>query len=120
MSTQSTPVKNCLQGLFLVALVIVISALAQVAQLYTSYDEVRMNTLSEWAKAHPEQAPVVKAFIQTCLSNSDTSLNPVDLNNVHLATQTITTCIEHPLMAQIQHADKQISAVAFPLSLFVK
>ncbi|MDA0385580.1 hypothetical protein [Vibrio owensii] len=113
-----------LQGLFLVALVTVITALAQVAQLYTSYDELRMNTLTEWAKVHPEQAPVVKAFIQTCLSNSDTSLNPVDLNSVHLVAQataqTLTTCTEHPLMAQIQYADKQISAVAFPLSLFVK
>ncbi|WP_434529560.1 hypothetical protein [Vibrio sp. K4] len=120
MNTQSTLVKNGLQGLFLVALVTVITALAQVAQLYTSYDVLRMNTLTEWAKVHPEQAPVVKAFIQTCLSNSDTSLNPVDPNSVHLAAQRITTCIEHPLMAQIQHADKQISAVAFPLSLFVK
>lgn len=120
MSTQSTLVKNGLQGLFLVAFVIVITALAQVAQLYTSYDELRMSMLTEWAKAHPEQAPTVEAYIQTCLSNSDTSLNPVDPISVHLAAQTITTCIEHPLMAQIQHADKQISAVAFPLSLFVK
>lgn len=49
MLGKSTLVKNSLQGLFLVALVIVITALAQVAQLYTSYDELRMSMLTEWA-----------------------------------------------------------------------